>query len=237
MYGDLAWLSDIESGRYPFDLYPVLVKYPEAALGKAAALPQRRDDAQADPRQRHDSQHPVELAEHGIGVADPGVESLLFEYERKTAVSNVEYLLPFHPSSHGLIDVAGKVKKLVPECQDRSRVLGRMEQARYDRVLIPSKQLSSLVQGNRGGLRTLEARPHVPLPFRVHRLDGPHRGNEVRNLVDGTAHLTPVPNVFLARILSAMFDLADLGEVPSAGVGQRACRQPGVPADVSEASP
>ena len=80
----------------------------------------------------------------------------------------------------------------------------------------------------------LEAGSHLPPPLDVHRLNSPDSGNEVGHLIVSSACLAPGTEVFLTGVLSAMLQLADLGEVPTALVGKSPSRERGILANLTE---
>ena len=68
--GPLAPAAPVEPVEPVVDADEVVVVDPERDLREGPTDLGLRDDAQADPRQRHDGQQPVELSRHGVGAAD-----------------------------------------------------------------------------------------------------------------------------------------------------------------------
>src|SRR5271170_3235663 len=108
-----------------------------------------------------------------------------------------------------------ELHELGPSPQHSRRVAGRGEQVRDEEGLVGAEMRRLLVQREVAVLEVLEPGPHLAPPFGVHGIYAAGDGYQVWSLGIGVAVQAPGPDVLARWGPGAVFQLADLGEVPA----------------------
>lgn len=142
---DFPRLADAELGGDRLDMYQAVVEDDEL-IRRCSVLGMVRDDAEDDPRQRHDGQQPVKLPDHGVDSAHPCRQRLLGQNEVEVMIASIQNGLALHAFGDAGLEVIRNVVEVDHPAQDVACIVGGVQYPRNQNGFVPSHQC-------RGGLQ------------------------------------------------------------------------------------
>jgi hypothetical protein len=154
--------------------------------------------------------------------------------DQESPVAVRQHTLGVHAGLHTVVDVIRDAVEVDDSTQDAAGIVGGLQQPRNHRGFPDPKQGGLLVGIQVGALPRFGPAFEGAPPVHELRVDRSCGCDQVGDLAGKAAGEAPVADVALRGHLPAVLDLADLGWLPVAGVGELAAGQAGVAAQITQ---